>query len=207
MKIAIIPGAFFPDPGGAQVQAHNLANELCVSNYQTDMILLNKSNIIKKKYNIIYLNKILINIIFIFHYYLRIDLTFFLQIYFRKLIFQNKYKIWHFVFTNYKSLLIINVLKKLNQKIIVTFQGADIQLNKSIKYGNRLDIKYDKLLKKSLGNIDLFTAISKNIFKDLKSFNINSNKIIEIPNGTLISKVFGLSMSFNHPNGKTILLN
>ena len=57
MKIAIIPGAFFPDPGGAQVQAHNLANKLCVSNYQTDMILLNKSNIIKKKYNIIYIKQ------------------------------------------------------------------------------------------------------------------------------------------------------
>ena len=26
MKIAYLPGAFFPDPGGAQVQVHNLAN-------------------------------------------------------------------------------------------------------------------------------------------------------------------------------------
>ena len=29
MKIAIVPGAFFPNPGGAQVQAHNLANKIC----------------------------------------------------------------------------------------------------------------------------------------------------------------------------------
>lgn len=29
MRIAIVPGAFFPDPGGAQVQAHNLSNFLC----------------------------------------------------------------------------------------------------------------------------------------------------------------------------------
>ena len=28
MKIAIVPGAFFPNPGGAQVQAHNLANKI-----------------------------------------------------------------------------------------------------------------------------------------------------------------------------------
>ena len=82
MKIAIIPGAFFPDPGGAQVQAHNLANKLCESHCSTDVILLNKTNIIKKKYNIIYLNKLLIDIVFIFHYYLKIDLTFFFRILF-----------------------------------------------------------------------------------------------------------------------------
>ena len=48
-----------------------------------------------------------------------------------------------FYFLNYKSLLIINILKKLDQKIIVTFQGADIQIKKDIQYGNRLDKKYD----------------------------------------------------------------
>lgn len=192
MKIAIIPGVFFPDPGGAQVQAHNLANKLCERNCSTDIILLNKTNIIKKKYNIIYLKKILINTVFIFHYYLNIDLTFLLQLYFKKMIIKNKYHIWHFIFINYKSLLIINVLKKLNQKIIVTFQGADIQIDKKILYGNRLDIKYDKLFKKSLKNIDLFTSISKNIFEDLLRLKINSKKIIEIPNGTLAKKVLNI---------------
>ena len=68
MKMAIIPGAFFPDPGGAQVQAHNLANKLCETGNSTDIILLNKTDIVKKKYKIIYLNKILINKIFIIHY-------------------------------------------------------------------------------------------------------------------------------------------
>ena len=29
MKIAYLPGAFFPDPGCAQVHAHNLANIMC----------------------------------------------------------------------------------------------------------------------------------------------------------------------------------
>ena len=48
MKIAIIPGAFFPNPGGAQVQAHNLANKLCETNNQADIVLLNKTNIVKK---------------------------------------------------------------------------------------------------------------------------------------------------------------
>ena len=49
MKIAIIPGAFFPNPGGAQVQAHNLANKLCEKNNKVDILLFNKTNIKKKK--------------------------------------------------------------------------------------------------------------------------------------------------------------
>ena len=39
MKIAIIPGAFFPNPGGAQVQAHNLANKLCEKNNKVDILI------------------------------------------------------------------------------------------------------------------------------------------------------------------------
>ena len=188
MKIAIVPGAFFPNPGGAQVQAHNLANKICEKKHNAEMVLLDKTTIKKKKYKITFFNKIIINIIFLFHYYLNIDLTFLLKIYLKKFIKRNKYHIWHFIFLNYKSLLIINTLKKLNQKIIVTFQGADIQINKEINYGNRLDSKYEKLLQINKKNIDYFTAISKNIYNDLLNLKISKNKIIEIPNGTILSK-------------------
>ena len=69
MKIAIIPGAFFPDPGGAQVQAHNLSNIFNKKKIQSDILLLNKTNIKKKNYKIKYLNKFIINLVFIFDYY------------------------------------------------------------------------------------------------------------------------------------------
>ena len=36
MKIAIVPGAFFPNPGGAQVQAHNLANKICEKKHNAE---------------------------------------------------------------------------------------------------------------------------------------------------------------------------
>jgi len=166
MKIAIIPGAFFPDPGGAQVQAHNLSNIFNKKKIQSDILLLNKTNIKKKNYKIKYLNKFIINLVFIFDYYLNINLSFLLKIYLSKMIKKEKYHVWHFIFTNYKSLILINVLNALSQKIVVTFQGADIQINNKIKYGNRLDKKYDKLFKKTLESIDKFTAISNNIKHD-----------------------------------------
>lgn len=195
MKIAIIPGAFFPDPGGAQVQVHNLANKLYEKNNKTDVILFNKTNIKKKKYNIFYLNKCLINIIYIFHYYLNIDITFILKIYFKRVINKKKYNIWHFIFLNYKSLLFISILKKLNQKVVVTFQGADIQIDKDIMYGNRLDKKYENLLKENIYKIDFFTSISLNIFNELRKLNLNNKKIITIPNGTILNKVVKLKKS------------
>ena len=162
MKIAIVPGAFFPDPGGAQVQAHNLANKLCEKSNKADVILFNKTNIKKKKYNIFYLNKYLVNVTYIFHYYLNIDITFILKNYFKKSL-MKKYNIWHFIFLNYKSLLFISILKKLDQKVVVTFQGADIQINKNIMYGNRLDKKYENLLKKNINKIDFLLYIFKYI--------------------------------------------
>ena len=48
MKLAIVPGAFFPDPGGAQVQAHNLANIFNKKKLKTNLLLFNKTNLKKK---------------------------------------------------------------------------------------------------------------------------------------------------------------
>jgi glycosyltransferase involved in cell wall biosynthesis len=188
MKIAIIPGAFFPDPGGAQVQAHNLSNIFNKKKIQSDILLLNKTNIKKKNYKIKYLNKFIINLVFIFDYYLNINLSFLLKIYLSQMIKKEKYQVWHFIFTNYKSLILINALNELSQKIVVTFQGADIQINNKIHYGNRLDKKYDKLFKKTLESIDKFTAISNNIKHDLIKLKIKKNKIVEIPNGIPLEK-------------------
>ena len=68
MKIAYLPGAFFPNPGGAQVQVHNLANVMNDNNNKADVLLLNKTNITKKRYKINYLNKFVINFLYFFDY-------------------------------------------------------------------------------------------------------------------------------------------
>ena len=68
--------------------------------------------------------------------------------YLKKIIKKNNYDFWHFIFLNHKCLIMIDCLKQLDQKILVTFQGADIQIDKKINYGLRLDKKYDENLKK-----------------------------------------------------------
>ncbi len=204
MNIAIVPGIFFPHPGGVQVQIHNVSNKLVEKKNDVDCYLLEKTNIKNNKYNIHVLNTLLTSVIFIFHYYFRIDLIFLLKFYFKRIIQNKKYSIWHFHFINYKSLIILNCLSSLNQKIIVTFHGIDIQIDKEINYGYRLDKKFDKYLRSSIKNIDHFTSISNTIKQDLIKLGVNEKKITEIPNGLDLKK-FTLDNK-NFEQNKTINL-
>jgi len=188
MKLAIIPGIFFPSPGGAQVQVHNICNKLTDLNLDVDCYIYNKTGISNNKYEIKLISKFLTSLVFFFEYYLNINLKFILKIYLKKIIKKNKYKIFHFIFLNYKSLIIIDCLKEINQKVIVTFQGADIQIDKNINYGFRLDKKYDVYLKKIINKIDHFFYISKTVKEDLVNLKIEENKMSFSPNSVEIQK-------------------
>ena len=188
MKIAIIAGIFFPHPGGAQVQIHNLANKLSEKKIEVDCYIFDKADLKNNNYKIILLNKLILSFVFILKYYFNLNLNFILKIYLNKIIKKKRYDIWHFNFVNYKSLILIDCLKDLKQKILVTFQGVDIQINKEIKYGYRLDKKYEKYLKKILDKIDNFSCLSNTIKKDLLNLNVPLEKICIIPNAVEIEK-------------------
>ena len=188
MKIAVIAGIFFPHPGGAQVQIHNLANKLSEKKVEVDCYIFDKADLKNNNYKIILLNKLILNFVFILKYYFNLNLNFILKIYLNKIIKKKRYDIWHFNFVNYKSLILIDCLKDLKQKILVTFQGVDIQINKEIKYGYRLDKKYEKYLKKILDKIDNFSCLSNTIKKDLLNLNVPLEKICIIPNAVEIEK-------------------
>ena len=163
MKVALIPATFLPIIGGAEIQCHNMGNEIGKKN-KVD-VLIKKSIFKKKNYSIKYLPKLLINFVYLIKYYLYIDLSFLYDLYLIKLIKNEKYDIWHFHSLNYKTLLLIKCLKKLNQKVVVTFHGADIQIDKKINYGYRLKHKYNQLFLKVIPTIDIYFAISNNIYK------------------------------------------
>ncbi len=188
MKIALIPGAFFPAPGGAQVQVHNLANKLIDSKVEVDCYLFDKTNLTNNKYKIYILNRFILSITFLLKYYFNFEFLYFLKLYLSKIIKLNDYDLWHFNFLNYKSLLLIKILKKLNQKIIVTFQGVDIQIETEIDYGYRLDKKYDQFLKEIVFEVDKFTCLSETIKNDLKKIGISEGKLILIPNAVDLKK-------------------
>ena len=189
MKIALLPGIFFPMPGGAQVQTHNLANKLVRKGHKVDVFLLNKTNIKNNLYNIIIINKLILSFFFYLNFFLKINLSFIFKIYIKSIMIKNKYDIFHFQLINFKMLFLIKVLKSLDQKIIVTFQGIDIQIDKEINYGYRLNKNYEKSLLNTLKDIDVFLSISKNIKNDLLDLGIKKDKIVIIPNSVEIEKI------------------
>ena len=93
MKIAFIPSTFLPWVGGAEIQAHNTANKLAELGHDVDIFLLDKAKIENKKYNIVKLNKLLINIIFILKYYFKLNLIFLLKYYFNKVCINKTYDV------------------------------------------------------------------------------------------------------------------
>ena len=188
MNIAFILGTFFPKAGGVQVQVHNIANKLSKTGINVKLFLYNKTNIKNNKYEIIVFKKSLFNIVFFFKYYLNLNIFFILNPYISKIIKTNNIDIWHFNFLNFKSLILINVLKKFNQKIIVTFHGVDLQVDPLINYGYRLNKKYDSFLKKTIKNIDKFTYLSETIREDLISLGVEEQKLIYFPNSVNIEK-------------------
>ncbi len=200
MNIAFVLGTFFPKAGGAQVQAHNIANKLSKTEINVKLFLYNKTNIKNNKYEIFIFKKFLLNIVFFFKYYLNLNIFFILNPYISKIIRTNNIDIWHFNFLNFKSLILINVLKKFNQKIIVTFQGVDLQVDPLINYGYRLNKKYDSFLKKTLKNIDKFTYLSKTIREDLISLGVEEQKLIYSPNSVNTEKFKKTTTKRNQSN-------
>ena len=188
MNIAFVLGTFFPKAGGVQVQAHNMANKLSKTEINVKLFLYNKTNIKNNKYEIFIFKKFLLNIVFFFKYYFNLNIFFILNPYILKIIRTNNIDIWHFNFLNFKSLILINILKKFNQKIIVTFHGVDLQVDPLINYGYRLNKKYDSFLKKTIKNIDKFTYLSRTIREDLISLGVEEQKLIYFPNSVNIEK-------------------
>ena len=188
MKIAFIVGTFFPQAGGAQVQAHNICNKLTEKNIDIDCYIFNKTNIKNNNYKIFLLSKFLTSLVYFFKFYLNLNINFILKYYLKKIIERNKYEFWHFIFLNHKCLILIDCLNQLNQKVFVTFQGADIQIDRDINYGFRIDKKYDNYLKKIISNINHFFYISKTIKKDLLNLKIPENKMSYAPNSVEIEK-------------------
>ena len=69
MKIAIISGTFFPFPGGAQVEVHNLGNKFVEKGHKVDVYIYRNTNIKNNKYNLVKINFFFLNILYLLKYF------------------------------------------------------------------------------------------------------------------------------------------
>ena len=98
MNIAFIPGVFFPQPGGAQVQVNNFANKLIENGLKVDCLIYRKANIKNTNYNIIKINYFLTSIVYFFFYHLGINLNFIIKFFFKRKIKKKNMIFGIFVF-------------------------------------------------------------------------------------------------------------
>jgi glycosyltransferase involved in cell wall biosynthesis len=202
MKIALITGTFFPYTGGVQIEVHNNANKLIKKGNDVDVYVNKSVSLRNNKYRIIKLEYFCLSILFFLKFYLQFDPKKIFSFFNFNLI-NLDYDIYHFHFLNFKSLILIDFLKFHKKKIIVTFHGADIQIEKNINYGFRLNKRYDFYLKKIIKKIDCFQSISKNITLDLKKLGIKKEKIFFISNSVNLDK---FKLSSKKTLNKTIKL-
>ena len=189
MKIAFFVGIFFPQPGGVQIQTHNIANTIVKMGHEIDFFLLNKSNVKNNLYKLIIINKFIISFFFYLNYYLKINLSILFKMYLKYILKVEKYDLFHFHFLNHKMLYLIENLKHFEKKIIVTFHGADIQFDKNFNYGFRIDQLYEKLFQSVIFKIDYFFTISESIKKDILNIGINEKQIFSSPNSVSLEKI------------------
>ena len=76
----------------------------------------------------------------------------------------------------------LTINRKFGVPIVITCHGHDIQRDREIGYGLRLDPKKDRLIRRNLEASDLTVSISGSVYEDLVEV-LPVEKIVSIPNG------------------------
>ena len=185
MNIAHFTNTYFPSIGGAQIAIHNLAKLQTSMGHNVTVISPYQSLPFKKitPYNIISFPRNLrfskLNQFSLSRNLFRIWIKF----------VQSRLNLDIFHFHHAMPLYGIDILKSHKFGIILTSHGSDIQTNSSLFYGNRLTIKFDNMVLKSLPQCDGLVAINKNIFNEFVSLGCKKENIFEIINGVDFNRI------------------
>ena len=185
-KICIITPTFLPKTGGSQIGIFNIAKKLAELKKDFKVHLFipysNYTQLDKSKFNFV-IHSMPPKLWWLLKFNKRIAFFVF-EIYF--LIYFSKYK-FDFTIINlaYPTGVMFSkfsVKHKKNPYMIIC-PGEDIQKNKKINYGLRLNIQVDNLVKKYIKNADYLIALTNGIKKEFTKIGIPEKKIKEVNYG------------------------
>ena len=81
------------------------------------------------------------------------------------------------------GVLFATVAKQMNCYHIACCHGADIQVDRSISYGVRLDPVVDRIVRDTVAQVDHFVALSQSVRDEYIALGIDKGQISSIPNG------------------------
>jgi len=183
MKIAIFSYTFFPNVGGAEITLDQLIRYLkdrghTVILYVPFIMWLKN---IRQRYSYLIRPYFIPWFHTLFKYVPWIYL-FFTKWYFSFLQFFNKFNVW-IAWMAYPAGVALGNWQNKRVKRIVRCAGRDIQVDKSIGYGDRIDKRIDFLIRKHLPRLDFLVALSKSVKEEYIRIKVDENKIVEIPCG------------------------
>lgn len=212
-KICIITPTFLPKTGGSQIGIFNISKKLAEFKKDFEVHLFvpysNYIQLDKSKFNL-KIHSMPPKLWWILKYNKKLAFAFFNVFFF---IFFLKYK-FDFTIVNLAyptGVMFSNFSEKYSKKpFMVICPGEDIQKNKKINYGLRLNFQIDKLVRKYLKSADLLIALTKSIKKEFTRINIPSKKIKEINYGidekmySISSNKFEIRKNLNIPKNKFV---
>lgn len=183
IKITMITDTFLPKMGGAEVAVAELSNALTGLDVDVSIIASQTTS----KHNINSDLSDLVSCIQI-HHVKQIRLLPFLPL--AQAILKTRFDTdlihAHFLYPSGFAGLIYKYC--LHKPCIVTMHGKDIQVDRSIGYGMRLDWRLDLIIKFVLKNVDALIAPSKLVAEEAIKAGADPTKVHVIPNGVNISR-------------------
>ncbi|MBC8484918.1 MAG: glycosyltransferase family 4 protein, partial [Bacteroidetes bacterium] len=194
--------------GGAQVFTYNLLNALIERGHQVDLYI---SSIEYRKHRSFY-SKTLFNVKPLFFQTDRLATHFpiILATCLHYITRRHKYDIWQIIGAYPAGYLVSSLSGKV--PLVLRTHGDDIQKDKGLKYGLRLDPRREAIIQKTLTKMDKLVALSKSITECYYELGISENKIIEIPHGIDLNQfqidvnVLEIRKKWKLPTDKPLLL-
>jgi len=199
LRIGLFTSSFLPSIGGVEIGLHNIATQLLKKGHKPTVITsYNHANNLKRQswclpYKVLsYPPKIFF--LMKFYPYLAGKL---LDIFYKRLQKKNNFDFWHATFAYPTGISIIKFCNKNKIKYLVRSVGEDIQINKELNYGMRLNKNVNKELCNWLPSSKKNVAVTNSIKGEYLKLGIPKENIIKIPNGVDLNRISNFKSKIN----------
>ena len=211
LNICLLTSSFLPNIGGAEIGLHNICLQLLKKGHNPIVMTsfshfknLKKQNFLLP-YKVISFPPLIFRIMSKFPNIAQLFLEKFYDL------VQKKYNFdfWHTTFAYPTGVSVIKYCNKRNINYLVRAVGEDIQINKKINYGIRLNKQINDQICEWLPKAKIIISISNSINKEYLNLGVKKEKIINIPNGIDLERItnFSRKKKTNKQNSKITFLS
>jgi glycosyltransferase involved in cell wall biosynthesis len=183
MNIALITQSFLPDVGGVEWKVHYLATEYAARGHEVTVFACKPKRKYKNMPLSITFDYPVVRCCYEFpgNSLIGMDRLQYLRAILRHHR-QRPFDILHCHPLGYSTLYGVDVKKKTGVPVVATTCGADVQIMPELHYGDRLNPRYDRIVRKTLQAIDVVGSISRSVRDAIESMH-PAAEIVDIPNG------------------------